>query len=190
MADVPRRLQQSGADKMGIVADRVAPGSHRGVTQWSKPPTAKTPTPQSQSSGTTLGFASATYRDPSATVPLGAIGNPSGLIASAGSADTYFEYNGSDGIILLRAGWYQVASTAVVTGATPGDALRAFCFFTTPQTVEGSDIAGLGGTANPVAMSLPFYDDGSGTVVQVAVENHTSANGQVGNPEIHLVAFG
>jgi hypothetical protein len=46
MADVPRRLAQSGADKVDIIADRVAPGSHRGISQWSRPPTSKTPTPQ------------------------------------------------------------------------------------------------------------------------------------------------
>lgn len=49
MVDVPRRLTLSGAEKVAVIADRAAPGSHRGNTQWSKPPTAKTPTPQSTS---------------------------------------------------------------------------------------------------------------------------------------------
>lgn len=52
MVDVPRRLTLSGADKVGVIADRAAPGSHRGNTNWSKPPVAKTPTPQSGSAGT------------------------------------------------------------------------------------------------------------------------------------------
>lgn len=46
MTDVPRRLTQSPADKADIIADRVAPGSHRGISQWSRPPVTKVPTPQ------------------------------------------------------------------------------------------------------------------------------------------------
>lgn len=191
-AEVPRRLRPTAEQRAKTIATQTKGAqSATGAVSAARPVTQKRrSTVYNPAAGGSL-VASATYRDPATGLAIGAIGDPSGLFRSQGLAGSFFAYDsGSPGIALLLPGWYQVAASAAVSAATPGDAFRVFCFFTTPQTVEGLDIASPGGTASPTCMSLPFYDDGSGTILQVSVENHTGTSGQVDHPEIHVVAFG
>lgn len=190
MADAPRRLpQRVDAERLPTIARRMAAGSDDGQTANARPVQRRRARPAPHVPGRASLAASATFRDPATGLALGALGAPSNMTDHQGGSGAYFAFDGSNGIVLLRDGWYQVAASAAISGATAGEAFRIFCYFTTPQTVEGLDIAAPGGACTPTCMSLPFYDDGSGTVLQVSVENHSGTSGQVDHPSIHVVAF-
>lgn len=165
MADVPRRLQQSGADRMGIVADRAAPGSHRGVTQWSKPPTAKTPTPQTAAESLVAPDRLTTFANISA-------GSLTGTSHNIGAWDGSFDVVGNGiglnspddgGIYLFDEGIYAVTASLRVdaTGATSAGSVMHLAMSSseinlTPEAIWHGANEVAGNTSLPVSTVVQY----------------------------------